>query len=67
MSAQPNSRPSADEYAAKLVTATEAAKRFKMDRATFWRFRKRHHIRLLTGRRVHLDDVVRGFESERSR
>lgn len=50
---------------ARLVSIESARVQFGMSRAAFWRFRKRHRIALLPGRRVYIDDIVEAFEAQR--
>jgi hypothetical protein len=49
-----------------LVALKTAEVEFGFSRVSFWRFRKRHRIRLLPGRRVNLEDILAAFEAERS-
>jgi hypothetical protein len=47
------------------ITLAAAEAMSGLSRTTFWRFRKRHRIRLLTGRRICAADIISGFEAER--
>jgi hypothetical protein len=53
------------EYLSKLVTIAEAQERLGMSKATFWRFRTRHGVAVLTGRKVCIDDVINALDRER--
>ena len=48
----------------QLLTITKAAKLLGVSRCTFWRFRVRRGIRLLPGRKVALDDLMRSINAE---
>ena len=49
----------------RLCSVTDAAAKYGMSVTTFWRFRRRHQIRTISGDQVHLDDVDRGIDVER--
>ena len=53
------------EYVAKLLTVSEAQSAFKFSESTFLRFRQRHKIQVLPGKRIHVDDVIAGLDRER--
>lgn len=55
----------ADAYAAKLIEIHVAAQKFGMSDMTFLRFRRRHGVPRLPGKRVHVDDVINGLERGR--
>ena len=55
----------APEYSEDLLTLRQAEALFKMSRNTLDRFRRRHGIKLLTGKKVHKGDIIAGFEAER--
>lgn len=48
-----------------LVSIKVAEADFGFSRVSFWRFRKRHRIHLLPGRRVCIDDILAAFSAER--
>lgn len=61
-----NSTPqTVDEVTQDLVPLREIETVFGLGRTTFWRFRKRHHIEVLPGRRVSMADVIDAFAAER--
>ena len=49
----------------RLVSIVEVMKICGISRTTLWRLRRRHGIRLLPGRKIHLDDMDRAYEAER--
>lgn len=49
----------------RLVPINDAAKIVGMSLPTFWRFRKQHGIQVLTGHKIHMDDVGNALEVER--
>jgi hypothetical protein len=49
-----------------LLNLSTAEAQFGFSRASFWRFRKRHRIHLLPGRRVNIDDIIEAFDAERA-
>lgn len=55
----------AEEYVAKLLTVSAAQAAFGFSESTFLRFRQRHRIQLLPGKRVHIDDVIAALDRER--
>jgi hypothetical protein len=48
-----------------LLPLATAEAEFGFSRVSFWRFRKRHRIRLLPGRRISVEDILAGFAAER--
>lgn len=64
MSAPASSAPSVD-YPSRLLSLRLAEQRYGMSRNTFLRFRTRHAIPLLTGGKVHEDDIIAAFDRER--
>ena len=54
-----------EDYVAKLLTVSEAQAAFGFSESTFLRFRQRHRIQLLSGKRVHVDDVIAALDRER--
>lgn len=48
-----------------LQTLTAAQAALGLSRATFWRFRKRHRIKVVTGWHVSLADLTEAIECER--
>lgn len=55
----------AKDYVAKLLPVGVARELFCMSQSTFLRFRHRHKIALLPGRRVHISDVMAALERDR--
>jgi|GEM_PF-5774738 hypothetical protein len=55
----------AEAYAAKLLTVSEAQAVFKFKESTFLRLRKKHKVQLLPGKMVHVDDIIAALEHER--
>jgi hypothetical protein len=53
------------ELKVRLLNLRSAENAFGFSRTAFWRFRKRHRIRLLPNGRVCIDDVFAGLEAER--
>ncbi len=49
-----------------LLSLRQAQSEFGFSRASFWRFRKRHRICLLPGRRVSAEDILSSFDAERA-
>jgi hypothetical protein len=49
-----------------LLTLKAAESEFGFSRVSFWRFRKRHRIHLLPGRRVSIEDILAGFSADRA-
>jgi hypothetical protein len=49
-----------------LLTLKAAEQEFGFSRVSFWRFRKRHRIHLLPGRRVSTEDILAGFSADRA-
>jgi len=49
----------------RLVPIESACAQLGLSRSTFWRFRKRHRIKVLPGHRIYIDDIVEAFEAER--
>jgi hypothetical protein len=48
-----------------LIPLDEAERHVGLSRTAFWRFRKRHRIHVLPGRRVNVDDIIDAFAAER--
>lgn len=61
----PKAWAAAHETTERLVSIEVARAHFGLSRASFWRFRKRHRIRVLPGRRVDIADIVEAYEAER--
>jgi hypothetical protein len=53
------------EYVAKLLTVSEAQAAFKLSESTFLRFRQRHKIQVLPGKRIHIDDIIAAMDRDR--
>lgn len=53
------------EYVDRLLPISDAAKKYGMSKTAFWRFRRRHKLATLPGRRVHEDDVIAAMNRER--
>ena len=49
----------------ELISLEEAERQIGLSRTAFWRFRKRHRVRVLPGRRVNVDDIIDAFTAER--
>jgi hypothetical protein len=54
------------EFTERALSLERAESMVGFSRTTFWRFRKRHRIQLLTGRRICVADIIAGFEAERN-
>lgn len=53
------------EYVSKLLTVSAAQAAFGFSESTFLRFRQRHRIQVLPGKRIHTDDIIAGLDRER--
>lgn len=53
----PSSLPGILEYREKLLTLKQAAAHLKCSSTTFWRFRVRVRLKVLSGRKIHADDL----------
>lgn len=49
-----------------LLRLEPAAVLIGVSRTSFWRFRRKHKIRLVVGRRVSVEDIRRALEQEQS-
>ena len=56
---------SVQEYVTKLLPVAEAQVAFKFSESTFLRFRQRHKIQVLPGKRIHIDDIIAGLDRDR--
>lgn len=57
----------ATTYVKALVSVDEAMKLFGFKRTTFYRFRAKHHVPVVLGRRVHVGDIISACEIERGK
>ncbi len=54
-----------EAYTGRLLSIPDAARLFGLSKSSFLRFRKKHGVKTLPGKRVHIADIIAAMERER--